>query len=187
MHSLIQPSVMQLKNRLQKYLPTREHLRDTASLKFLGELIYEPNLWHFNRHSVSYATLIGLFCCFLPIPFQMVPCVILVLWVRCNIPLAVGIVWISNPLTMAPMMYFAYRVGAWMMNEPEVVKSFPDAINLLFTQFAVIWQPLILGCLVTGLTFGSLGFALVRLYWRWKVSRNWSMRKLRKRLKQNHH
>ncbi|MEJ6516999.1 MAG: DUF2062 domain-containing protein [Pseudomonadales bacterium] len=165
--------------RYRKYLPTREQLRNTRSLQFLGHIIFEPNLWHFNRHSVSFAVLIGIFCCFLPMPFQMIPCVLLVIWVRCNIPLAIAIVWISNPITMPPMMYFSYKLGRWMLGQPAPSAELEVSTQWLVEQLAVVWQPLLLGCIVTGTTLGLLGFALVRLYWRWKVARDWRKRKRR--------
>ncbi|MDP6027696.1 MAG: DUF2062 domain-containing protein [Pseudomonadales bacterium] len=165
----------------KKYLPTKEQLRNTRSLQLLSHLIFEPNLWHFNRHSVSYAALIGIFCCFLPIPFQMIPCVLLVILVRCNIPLAIGFVWISNPITMPPMMYFTYRVGTWMLGRPNTLTEIKISMEWLSVQLNAVWQPLLLGSLTTGFLFGFSAFGLIRLYWRWKVSRDWSMRKLRKR------
>jgi len=168
---------------LKRYLPTKEQLRNTPSLKFLGDVIFEPNLWHFNRHSVSFGALIGIFCCFLPIPFQMIPCLFLVIWVRCNVPVAIAFVWISNPVTMAPMMYFTYRVGTWMLDQPNTVTEIHISIDWLSSQLALVWQPLILGSITTGATLGILSFVLVRLYWRWKVAKDWSIRKLRNTLK----
>lgn len=165
---------------VKRYLPTRDQIRDVKSLRFLGEVIFESNLWHFNRHSVSYAALVGLFCCFLPIPFQMVPCTLLCLWIRCNIPLAIGFVWISNPVTMPPMMYFSYRVGTVILGEPTYVNEAGLSWQWLSAQFALIWQPLLLGCLLSGLTLGLTAFTIIRVYWRWKVSRDWSIRKLKR-------
>ncbi|MCB1691891.1 MAG: DUF2062 domain-containing protein [Pseudomonadales bacterium] len=167
---------------LRKYLPTKDQLREVRSLRFLGEMIFEPNLWHFNRHSVSYAFLIGTFCCFLPIPFQMVPCVLFAVWIRCNIPLAIALVWVSNPITMPPMFYATYKLGTWILGERNEVSRINLSWEWLSAQFAVVWQPLLLGSVLTGLTLGSLGFVAVRLYWRYKVSKNWSMRRLRKSL-----
>ena len=167
----------------QKYLPTREELRNTRTLQFLSHIILEPNLWHFNRHSVSFAVFVGLFCCFLPIPFQMIPCVLLVAWIRCNLPLAVVFVWISNPITMPPMMYFCYRLGNFLLGEPNQISQIEVSLEWLASQVAVVWQPLLLGCLVTGTTLGLMGFLAVRIYWRWKIARDWSMRRLKRKLK----
>lgn len=166
--------------RFIKYLPTREQLRQTRTLQFLGELLFAPNLWHFNRHSVSYAFLVGFFCCFLPMPFQMVPATILSIWIGCNIPLTMALVWISNPITVPPMFYFTYRLGSWMLANPGQVEEISFSLEWLTTGLAVVWKPLLLGSLACGITFGVTSFILVRLYWRWKVKRNWHFRKLQR-------
>ncbi len=156
---------------IKKHLPTREQLREVKSLRFLGDVIFEPNLWHFNRHSISYAVLIGSICCFLPIPFQMVPCLFMCMWLRCNVPLAIAIVWTSNPITMPPMMYFAYRVGRLLLGMEDGSEPVNISLEWFTSQLAIIWQPLILGCLVCGITMGLTGFTGVRLYFRWRAYR----------------
>ena len=156
---------------LKKHLPTRDQLQQTRSLRFLGDMIFDANLWHFNRHSLSYAALVGGFCTFLPIPFQMIPALLICIWVRCNVPVAVAVVWISNPLTMPPMMYFAYRVGAWMMGIEATFDTLDITLEGFTDQLMLVIQPLLLGCLICGLVVGLTGFGLVRLYYRWRVTR----------------
>lgn len=165
-------------HQLKKYLPTREQLRQTRTLRFLGELIFAPNLWHFNRHSVSYACLVGFFCCFLPMPFQMVPATILSVWIGCNMPITIALVWISNPITVAPMFYSTYRFGSWILGNPPHFEKITISLDWLAAQLANVWQPLLLGSLVCGIAFGLTSFVMVRIYWRWKVKRNWHFRKL---------
>ncbi len=167
----------------KKYRPTRERLLETRSLQFLGERIHDPNLWHINRHSISYAVLIGGICCFLPIPFQTIPCLFLCMMIRCNIPLAIVIVWISNPVTMPPMMYFAYRVGNWMMGQTNRVESIELSVKWLTAQISIVWEPILLGSLVSGFSIGIVGFIAVRLYWRWKISHDWKRRRARMTLR----
>ncbi len=166
--------------KLRERLPSKESLRKVKSLQFLGEMLFQPNLWHFNRYSVSVAAFVGIFCCFLPIPFQMVPCVLLCIWLRCNVPLSVALVWVSNPITMPPMFYFTYRIGSMILGEPEQVENVTISLSGGAQQIHLIWQPLILGSLLTGLILGGLGFIAVRIYWRWKIARYWTGRKTRK-------
>jgi len=167
--------------KLKKHLPTREQLKNTRSLQFLGHLILEPNLWHFNRYSLSLAMLVGGICCFLPMPFQMIPCALLCIAIRCNIPVAILIVWISNPITMGPMMYFAYRVGLQILGL-ESQLAIPDdrSFEWFTSQLETIWQPLVLGCLVSGTIMGIIGFTAVRLYYRWRIARYMQRRRERK-------
>lgn len=156
---------------IKKHLPTREQLKRTKSLQFLGDMIFESNLWHFNRHSVSYAVLIGSICCFLPMPFQMIPGVLACVLIKCNVPLTIAVIWISNPITMPPMMYFAYRVGSALMGAPAPTEPVNLTLEWFTEQLAIVWQPLLLGCIFCGVVMGVTGFALVRLYWRWKIAR----------------
>ena len=161
---------------MKRYLPTRERLRQKSTLRFLGDMLLEPNLWHFNRHSLSYAFLVGGFCCFLPVPFfQMIPCVLLCIWLRCNVPVAIVLIWINNPVTLGPMMYFACLTGAWLLGfELQVAEP---SFGWFMSQLTVLWLPLLLGSLVCGLITGVTGFLIVRIYYRWRIARY----KLRKR------
>ena len=162
---------------LKKHLPTSEQIAEIRALRFLRHLLLEPNLWHMNRHSLSFGFLIGSICCFLPIFFQTVPCVLLCFWIRCNVPLAVLIVWISNPITIGPMMYFAYRVGLWILGTDQEITLLNPSLQWFIDQLSIIWQPLIVGALACGVAFGITGFIVIQLYYRWRIAR-YKLRKL---------
>jgi uncharacterized protein (DUF2062 family) len=90
-----------------------------------------------------------------------------------------AIVWISNPLTVTPLFYFTYRLGAWMLGRPDKFTSIEMSMDWLAQQVSMIWQPLLLGSLTCGLLLGTTSFAIVRIYWRWKVTREWHNRRAR--------
>ena len=94
------------------------------SLSFLGDILHEPNLWHINRHSVARAFLVGIWFCFIPMPFQMLAAAFFAIWFNANLPLSVVLVWISNPVTMPPMFYFNYKIGAWALDRPVLSFDF---------------------------------------------------------------
>ncbi|HAT27908.1 MAG TPA: DUF2062 domain-containing protein [Gammaproteobacteria bacterium] len=162
---------------LKKYLPNREQIAEIRALSSLRHLLLEPNLWHMNRYSLSFGFLIGGICCFLPIFFQTVPCVLLCVWIRCNVPLAVLIVWISNPITFGPMMYFSYRVGLWMLGAEQEIVLVNPSFQWFIDQLSIIWQPLFIGALACGVAFGVAGFIVIQLYYRWRIAR-YKLRKL---------
>lgn len=157
----------------KSYLPTPDQLREVKSLAWLGNLLFDARLWHMTRRSASHGVWIGSFCCFLPIPFQMIPGVLLCFLFRANVPLAVAIIWISNPITMPVMFYFAYRVGAAVLGTPEVPFEMELSAQWLGDQFLRIWQPLLLGSLLCGTGMGLVLFGVVRLYWRYGIVRRW--------------
>ena len=162
---------------LKKYLPTSKQIAEIRALSFLRHLLLEPNLWHMNRYSLSFGFLIGGICCFLPIFFQTVPCVLLCVWIRCNVPVAVLLVWISNPITIGPMMYFAYRVGLWIIGSEQKITLLNPSLEWFIDQLSIIWQPLIVGSLACGVAFGMAGFIVIQLYYRWRIAR-YKLRKL---------
>ena len=161
----------------KKYLPTKESLGQTKTFRFLGNTMSNQELWHFSRHSLSYGILTGSVCAFLPIPLQMLPCIIICAWIRCNIPVALVIVWMSNPLTMPAIMYFCYRLGALLLGIAPQFDTGSWQIFLsadivlifewLLAQAGHIWQPLLLGSLVAGFTLGLSGFLMVHLWYLW--------------------
>ena len=169
------------KDTLKRFIPTPAHLRQIKSLEILGEWIYQPNLWHINRHSSSTAFFVGFFCAFIPLPSQMIIAAFMSIWLRCNLPLAVALCWITNPLTMPPIFFLAYKVGAVVMGvEPQSV-HFQLSWEWLTHGLLAIWQPFLLGCLLCGVFFGCLGYFVVSVLWRWGVLRRWRARGLRRR------
>ena len=165
---------------LKRYLPTATEVRANRSLKFLGARLHDPNLWHLNRRSVSIAAAVGGFCAFIPLPLQMSCAAIASLMLRCNMPLALALVWISNPITIPPMFFFAYQVGAWLLNWPDNGLSFEFSFAWFVEQMAHIWQPLLLGSALCGIAFSALLYVIVRVLWRLRVVHRWRMRRERR-------
>lgn len=172
---------------LKKYLPSPDRIKHHDTLRrVLGELVHDPNLWHINRRSMSLGIGIGLFCAFLPIPMQMAIAALLALWWRGNLPIAVCMVWITNPLTMGPIFFFCYRLGAWLLDRPTGGHHIEWSLVSLGEQLARVWEPLLLGSLVVGTLAAVAGYGLTLLGWR--LSINWKMRRrqlLRRRPRQS--
>ena len=162
---------------LKRYLPTAADIRANRSLEFLGARLHDPNLWHLNRRSVSVAAAVGGFCAFIPLPVQM-PCAAMAsLMLRSNVPLAVALVWISNPITIPPMFFFAYQVGAWLLSWPDNAVSFEFSFAWFADQVGHIWQPLLLGSALCSLALGGLLYVIVRVLWRMRVVHRWRKRR----------
>jgi len=157
------------KEFLKKYMPDPKTIRDHKSLQMFGSLLHDPNLWHFNRRSIAKAFAVGLFFMMIPVPFQMALAAGVAIIVRSNLPISVVLVWISNPLTMPPMFYFAYQFGAWALQTPEVPFEFEASWEWLTHGMLAIWQPFIFGCVSLGVIFSVLGYVSIRLLWRWSV------------------
>ena len=167
-------------------MPDHIKIRNNKQLnKVFGTLLHDPNLLHLNRRSVSMAFFVGLFMAFVPLPSQMIMAAAVAIFVRCNLPIAVGLVWVSNPITMPPFFYFAYKVGTWILGTPEHVFTFELSWEWIGTELAAIWEPFLLGCTVSGLVFGALGYGVIRLLWRLHIVSAIKERKKKRALKRS--
>ncbi|MFO8025863.1 MAG: DUF2062 domain-containing protein, partial [Thiohalophilus sp.] len=104
---------------IRKFMPDHDKIRNHVQLnRIFGTLLHDPNLLHLNRRSVSSAFAVGLFMAFVPVPFQMLLAAAAAIIVRCNLAIAVALVWITNPVTMGPIFFFCYKVGTWFLGAP---------------------------------------------------------------------
>ena len=95
----------------------------------------------------------------------------------CNVLVAVAMCWITNPFTIGPIYFGAYKLGAWIIGAPTHPARFEVSLDWLFTTFAGIWPPLVLGCAVIGAAGAILGFYGTHLVWRVAVVREWRARR----------
>ncbi|WP_137886939.1 DUF2062 domain-containing protein [Pseudomonas sp. 2FE] len=176
----------------KRYMPNPQSIREHESLRFLGSLLHDPNLWHLNRHSVARAMAMGLFAAFIPLPLQMLLAAGLAVMARGNLPIAVGLVWLTNPITMPPVFYCTYKMGAWILQVPadEISGQLWPRISHFFDEpswalIQLLWkpilQPFLLGSVVCGVLAGLCGYMLTMLYWRWWVRHNWQKRQAARR------
>lgn len=166
---------------LKRIMPDHSTLREHPHLRRFGERLTEPRLWHLNRRSVAGAVALGLFLGFMPIVGQMFLAALGAIWLRFNMPIAVMSVWISNPFTMAPIFFFSYKVGAWLLQIPVGTHRFTPSLQWFGNEFLTIWQPLLLGSVICGLLAALCGVLLVRLAWRLAVVHSWLQRRRKQR------
>ena len=166
---------------LRKLIPgTHEIRRHTFLRRVFGRLLLDPDLWHLGRGSVTRAVSIGLFMAWVPVPFQMVLAAGAALAARCNLPVAVAMVWVSNPVTVAPLFYAAHKLGEWMLDRPPGDFRIELSLRWLFEELGKVWEPLLLGCLVMGVASAILGQILIRLVWRAHTMVSWRDRRIRR-------
>lgn len=164
------------KKILKKFLPHPDVITKNRWIKLLGPRLQDPYLWHINRRSCSLAAALGMFCAFIPVPFQMVIAAAAAIWIRANVLLAVPVVWISNPVTVGPMYYFCYLVGAEMLGLEPGGFDFELSFEWLVNGLVAIWQPFLLGCFVVGTVSALASFLLVRILWHLHILRHIKIR-----------
>ncbi len=165
------------KRLIRKYLPSAHKVTEHRSLKWLGAILHDTNLWHLNRRSVASAFFVGIFSCFIPIPFQMLLAASLAIYFHSNLPISVSLVWLTNPLTVAPVFYITYRFGLLLLGQEYNTSGFVWSVEAMGNNLVLIWKPFLLGSVMSGIVLGGLSYLLVRLLWRLHIQRNWLKRK----------
>lgn len=168
---------------LKKYTPSPRKIRENKSLSFLGDSIHQPNLWHMNRNSVARAFAIGLFCTWLPIPLQTVLAAVLAMYYRAYLPISVALVFITNPLTIPPMFYFAYKLGGMVLGIEAQTVPMDLGWQWFSTTLGLIWKPLLFGCIMMGIISSAVGYFAIHSIWRNSVRRRWKDRKEARRVR----
>jgi len=169
---------------IKRISPDPAKLKEHKHLSFFGELLHNPNLWHLNRRSISGAVAVGLFCAFIPVPFQMVLAAAGAIFFHVNLPVSVVMVWLSNPITMPPMFYGCYLLGAWLLGTPTNEFSFELSWTWLSESLLHIWQPFLFGCLMAAIVSSLIGYFGMRLIWRFVMVNKWNNRRLQRLNKQ---
>jgi len=103
-----------------------------------------------NRKSISRAVFIGLFWGFIPMPMQMLAVLTTTPLLRFNVPLALSVVWLSNPITMPFMYYMEYLTGNFILGYEGI-----SNVELTLEWFSNHWDDIIIP-LYTGTAFYSI-------------------------------
>jgi len=155
-----------LKKFFKKHMPDSHSVMNNRWVAKLGPRIREPNLWHFNRRSVSAGVFAGVFAAFMPPGLQVFVALPLALILRGNVAVAFGSTWITNPVTYAPVYFACYKLGLWLLGQDADISPKHFNLETMANDLMNVGQPLLLGCIISSFVFGTLAFVVVRLLWR---------------------
>lgn len=160
----------------KQYLPEHGAILENKYLNMFGGLLHNPYLWHLNRHSVATAFSVGLFAMMMPVPFQMVLAAALAIIFGANLPIAIALTWVSNPVTTPPILYFCYKLGEWMLQIPHRPLNIELSWDWLSQKLYLVWKPLLLGTFTAAITIAIIANITIRIIWRIIIVRNWKKR-----------
>lgn len=157
-------------------MPDHQKIKENKHLQIFGDFLHNPNLWHANRHSIAKAFAVGLFFAFIPVPFQMVLAAGVAIIVHANLPLAIALVWITNPLTMPIIFYGCYVVGTWVVGSEKQAFEFEASWQWVVDSLSTIGPAFLVGCGVLATVFGLAGYLIITWLWRYNVAKQWKAR-----------
>jgi uncharacterized protein len=166
-------------------MPTRESIEAISWLRPVSHRVLLPELWRFTRRSVPRGVGLGLFVgIFLMLPgVQVAGAALLALPFRANVPIAVAMTLLSNPLTTPFILLSALWVGNRLpgmhadmhalaaMQASEA--SFGAYVRWFFSDAA---PALVCGLAVIAVVVTLVGYGLAGLLWRWWIGHKWRRR-----------
>ena len=141
----------------RKYLPSHATISENRYVARFGSLLTHHNLWHLHRRSVAGGFAVGMFAGMIPgsNPVQFTAAALLAIGFRVNLPISLIVTLYSNPFTIVPLYYVAFKLGQLVLLAPD------GDLPLLALLLAAISYP------------------LVRLAWRCYVVQAWRRRKFK--------
>ncbi|MDF1877552.1 DUF2062 domain-containing protein [Sulfurimonas sp. SAG-AH-194-L11] len=137
---------------------------------FIKKSKISPEFLKANRKMISRGVVLGLFIAFIPMPMQMAAVLLFMPIFRFNVPLAIAMVWITNPFTMPPIYVIEYYTGSFFLGthvqEVEMtLEWFSDNIDDIFI-------PLYTGALFYSITVSTAAYYLVNYFWEKSVHKD---------------
>ena len=149
----------------------RKALKKTTKSDKLKEFIKKskiPQEFLFpNRKMITRGVVLGLFIAFIPMPMQMAATLLFMPFFRFNVPIAVAMVWITNPFTMPPIYMIEYYTGSFFLGSEIAhveltIDWFKDNIDDIFI-------PLYTGALFYSVVSSFLAYWVVTFFWKRSV------------------
>jgi uncharacterized protein (DUF2062 family) len=149
---------------LKRILPQRRAVLERWFLRPFRALLHDPALWALHRRNVLRATTVGIVSAFVPIPGQTALAGMLAIYFRVNVAVALLASMISNPVSMGPLYYGAYRLGLLVM-DGRASAAAPLPPDGLTAQLGDVVLPLLLGCALLALFCSALAWGVINWLW----------------------
>jgi len=153
---------------LKKHLIKPDQLRGERIHQILGDRLFDREIWHISRRSISGGLALGVFIAFTPtIPFQMLLSAVCAIWMRVNLPIAITACWITNPFTAVWIYVMEYRLGQAIMGSSPGIFAVSDlenfsAVRRLFSQATYVWT----GGMILGAIAALIAYIIIQTVWR---------------------
>lgn len=178
-----------LRKYLRRVLPSHETIRNNRHISRFGTRLQHHNLWHLHRRSVAGGVAVGLFSGLIPgsNPVQFAAGALLSIALKVNLPIAVLVTLYSNPFTIVPLYYLAFKLGQLVLfsgnsdlpalpaefSGTALLNHLPEAFNWVIS----VGKPLLLGIPLLALILAAIGYFLTGWAWRAGVCWQWRQRR----------
>ena len=172
---------------LKRHIPTRETIGEYRLLRPFAPHLSHPSLWRTTRRSVPRGVAVGLFVAIIMPFMHTVIAALLAIPTRANVAVAAVVTLVVNPLTMGPMYYAAYHIGAWELHHDGQIVDANSAEQLSGELSRLLFWihhasgPIAVGILTMAIVAAALGYLTASFVWAaWSRSR-WRQRRQARR------
>jgi uncharacterized protein (DUF2062 family) len=172
---------------LTRHIPRRETIHENPLLRPFAPHLAKSSLWRMTRRSVPRAVAVGLFVAVIIPVMHTVFAALLAIPARANVAIAAAVTLVVNPLTIPPMYYAAYRIGAWELHHdtrlvnPAAAERFSSELSRLLFWVHEASGPIALGVLTIAATAAVVGYLIAALGWRIWTGSRWHQRRIVRR------
>jgi hypothetical protein len=117
-----------------------------------------------NRRMITRGVAVGLFWGFIPMPMQMLAVMATTPFFRFNVPIAISMVWLSNPITMPPMYYIEYLTGNFLLGR-EGIEDIELTMTWFTENFDEILVPLYVGTSFYSIVVTGIIYVVLNRLW----------------------
>jgi len=132
--------------------------------KFIDKYNIPREYLSINRKSISRGVFIGLLIGFIPMPMQMLAVVACIPFFKFNVPIAISMVWLSNPVTMPFMYYMEYQTGNFILGK-EGLENIELTLDWFSNNWDSIMLPLYIGTIPYSLIVSTLVYYIINILW----------------------
>ena len=168
---------------LTRHIPRRETLHENRLLRPFAKPLSNPALWRMTRRSVPRAVALGLFVgVIIPIMHTAIAA-LLAIPLRANVAITAAFTLVVNPLTIPPIYYACYRIGAWELRHdatvinPQTVAAVSGELSRFMFWIKHASGPIAVGVLTVACASAAIGYGLSAVLWRWWLGSKWRQRR----------
>jgi uncharacterized protein (DUF2062 family) len=181
---VVEPAVTEKRfHWLTRHIPTRETVHHHRVLRPFAPHLTHSSLWRLNRRSVPRGVALGLFVAVIIPVMHTAIAALLAIPARANIAVAAIFTLIVNPLTIPPMYYAAYRIGAWELHQDarlinaQAAERFSSELGRLLFWIHEASGSIALGVLTIAFASAVVGYIGSSLVWRFWMQSRWRQRR----------
>lgn len=146
-------------------------LKSRPLMRWFARHFLDKRVWKPTQHTFSGGMAVGTFITLQLLPIQMPSATILAAIFRVNIPIAIAMCWVSNPVTMAVLVPLEYQVGKWALDLLTDVPStpfpskFPEDIAAMWLALREHAPVMLFGGVILGAVLVPVMYVLTYAVW----------------------